>query len=82
MTLFFPAMDPAHIRVQPIPKLGRNAISTNTLFIDDLAGNVAAARAVGMCAVRFESPPALRAQLESKGLLAARGPAGPDQTGE
>ena len=36
MTLFFPAMDPAHIRVQPIPKLGRNAISTNTLFIDDL----------------------------------------------
>ena len=25
-----------HIRVQPIPKLGRNAISTNTLFIDDL----------------------------------------------
>ena len=54
----------------------------HTLFIDDLAGNVAAARAVGMCAVRFESPPALRAQLESKGLLAARGPAGPDQTGE
>ena len=36
MTLFFPAMDPAHIRVRPIPKLGRNAISTNTLFIDDL----------------------------------------------
>ena len=36
MTLFFPAMDPAHITVQPIPKLGRNAISTNTLFIDDL----------------------------------------------
>jgi len=29
-------MDPAHIRIQPIPKLGRNAISTNTLFIDDL----------------------------------------------
>jgi acyl-CoA dehydrogenase len=36
LTLFFPAMDPAHITVQPIPKLGRNAISTNTLFIDDL----------------------------------------------
>ncbi len=36
MTLFFTAMDRAHIRVQPIPKLGRNAISTNVLFIDDL----------------------------------------------
>jgi acyl-CoA dehydrogenase len=36
MTLFFPEMDRSHIRVQPIPKLGRNAISTNMLFIDDL----------------------------------------------
>jgi acyl-CoA dehydrogenase len=36
MTLFFPAMDPDHIRIQPIPKLGRNAVSTNILFIDDL----------------------------------------------
>jgi acyl-CoA dehydrogenase len=36
MTLFFPAMDPDHIRIQPIPKLGRNAVSTNVLFIDDL----------------------------------------------
>jgi acyl-CoA dehydrogenase len=36
MTLFFPEMDRSHIRIQPIPKLGRNAISTNMLFIDDL----------------------------------------------
>ena len=42
----------------------------DTLFIDDRADNVAAARAVGMCAVRFESPQVLRAQLESIGLLA------------
>jgi 2-haloacid dehalogenase len=41
----------------------------DTLFIDDAAENVAAARGVGMCAVRFESPQVLRAQLESKGLL-------------
>jgi acyl-CoA dehydrogenase len=36
MTLFLAKMDPEHIKVQPIPKLGRNAISTNMLFIDDL----------------------------------------------
>ena len=36
MTLFFPKMDPDHIKIQPIPKLGRNAVSTNMLFIDDL----------------------------------------------
>jgi 2-haloacid dehalogenase len=44
----------------------------DTLFIDDRADNVAVARAVGMCAVQFESPQVLRAQLESSGLLAAR----------
>ena len=36
MTLFLAPMDRERIRVQPIPKLGRNAISTNMLFIDDL----------------------------------------------
>jgi acyl-CoA dehydrogenase len=36
MTLLFAEMDREHIEVNPIPKLGRNAISTNTLFIDDL----------------------------------------------
>ncbi|MGZ4482551.1 MAG: acyl-CoA dehydrogenase family protein [Gaiellales bacterium] len=36
MTLFLAPMDREHIKVQPIPKLGRNAVSTNMLFIDDL----------------------------------------------
>jgi acyl-CoA dehydrogenase len=36
MTLFFTEMDRDHIKVQPIPKVGRNAVSTNMLFIDDL----------------------------------------------
>jgi acyl-CoA dehydrogenase len=36
MTLFLAEMDRTRIRVQPIPKVGRNAISTNMLFIDDL----------------------------------------------
>jgi acyl-CoA dehydrogenase len=36
MTLFLAEMDPEHITIQPIPKLGRNAISTNMLFIDNL----------------------------------------------
>ena len=36
MTLFLAPMDREHIQVQPIPKLGRNTVSTNMLFIDDL----------------------------------------------
>ena len=36
MTLFFTEMNREHIKVQPIPKVGRNAVSTNMLFIDDL----------------------------------------------
>lgn len=36
MTLLFAEMDPDHVRVRPIPKMGRNAINTNELFIDDL----------------------------------------------
>lgn len=43
--------------------------AAKVLFIDDKADNVAAARAVGMCAVRFESPELLRAQLAANGLL-------------
>jgi 2-haloacid dehalogenase len=46
-------------------------LAVQTLFIDDKADNVAAARGVGMEAIRFESPPLLRAQLESAGLLPA-----------
>jgi 2-haloacid dehalogenase len=43
--------------------------AAQVLFIDDRADNVAAARAAGMRALRFVSPPVLRAQLESLGLL-------------
>ncbi len=36
MTLFFAEMDPEHVQIREIPKLGRNAVNTNELFIDDL----------------------------------------------
>ncbi|WP_063058918.1 acyl-CoA dehydrogenase family protein [Nocardia sienata] len=36
MTLFLTDIDRAHIDIRPIPKMGRNAVSSNELFIDDL----------------------------------------------
>ena len=36
MTLFFAEMDRDHVQINPIPKLGRNAIATNELVIEDL----------------------------------------------
>jgi acyl-CoA dehydrogenase len=36
MTLLFAPMDPDRVRIREIPKLGRNAVDTNELFIDDL----------------------------------------------
>lgn len=36
MTLFFAPMDRERVTVRKIPKLGRNAVDTNELFIDDL----------------------------------------------
>lgn len=36
MTLFFAEVDRDHVQINPIPKLGRNAIATNELVIDDL----------------------------------------------
>jgi acyl-CoA dehydrogenase len=36
MTLLFAEMDRARIDVRPIAKMGRNAVDTNELFIDDL----------------------------------------------
>lgn len=36
MTLLFAEMDPNHVQVREIPKLGRNAVNTNEVFIDDL----------------------------------------------
>ena len=40
------------------------------LFVDDRESNCAAARAVGMGAIRFRGAPALRAELAARGLLA------------
>jgi 2-haloacid dehalogenase len=41
----------------------------STLFIDDSAKNVAAARAAGIQAIEFESPAQLRQSLEQAGVL-------------
>jgi acyl-CoA dehydrogenase len=36
MTLFLTDLDRAHVDIRPIAKMGRNAVSSNELFIDDL----------------------------------------------
>src|SRR5690606_10380890 len=36
LTLFFTDLDRDHIDIRPIRKMGRNAVSSNELFIDDL----------------------------------------------
>jgi acyl-CoA dehydrogenase len=36
MTLMFAEMDRDKVQIRPIPKMGRNAVDTNELFIDDL----------------------------------------------
>ena len=36
MTLFLIDLDPNHVEIRPIAKLGRNAVSSNELFIHDL----------------------------------------------
>ncbi|NKY33601.1 acyl-CoA/acyl-ACP dehydrogenase [Nocardia speluncae] len=36
MTLFLTDLDRDHVDIRPIPKMGRNAVSSNELFIDDL----------------------------------------------
>lgn len=41
MTLFLTDLDPEHVHIQPIPKMGRNAVSSNEVFIDDLRVPVA-----------------------------------------
>jgi 2-haloacid dehalogenase len=43
--------------------------AADTLLIDDSATNVEAARAVGMQAIKFESPATLRRRLQDAGLL-------------
>jgi acyl-CoA dehydrogenase len=36
LTLFLTDLDRSHVDIRPIPKMGRNAVSSNELFIDDL----------------------------------------------
>ncbi|WP_459550197.1 acyl-CoA dehydrogenase family protein [Nocardia sp. X0981] len=36
MTLFLTDLDRDHVDIRPIPKMGRNAVSSNEVFIDDL----------------------------------------------
>ncbi|SHK02804.1 acyl-CoA dehydrogenase [Pseudonocardia thermophila] len=36
LTLFLADLDPAHVEMRAIPKMGRNAVSSYELFIDDL----------------------------------------------
>jgi acyl-CoA dehydrogenase len=36
MTLFLTDLDPEHVHIRAIPKMGRNAVSSNEVFIDDL----------------------------------------------
>ncbi len=64
-----------HGVVKPDPRIFEIAIRRfridppRTLFIDDLAGNVAAASASGLHALHFTGAPRLRADLEELGLL-------------
>jgi 2-haloacid dehalogenase len=61
--------------VKPDPKIFRRMLRrfdlqpSRTLFIDDSATNVEAAKEIGINAVRFESPAQLRVHLEQIGLL-------------
>jgi 2-haloacid dehalogenase len=61
--------------IKPDPRLFRvlldryDLAAATTLFVDDNPRNVEAARALGMPALRFESPEGLREVLEDAGLL-------------
>ena len=45
MTLFLADLDPKHVEIRPIPKLGRNAVNSNEVYIENLP--VAASDVVG-----------------------------------
>ncbi|MFI5320771.1 MAG: acyl-CoA dehydrogenase family protein, partial [Myxococcota bacterium] len=36
MTLFLADLDPKHVEIRPIPKLGRNAVNSNEVYLEDL----------------------------------------------
>ena len=51
--------------------------AARTVFIDDSAANIAAARSAGLVTIHYESPGRLREQLVQVGLLPARRPLSP-----
>lgn len=61
--------------IKPDPRLYRQAIErfgltpADTLFVDDSAANIEAARALGFDTHHFTDPAALRPALEARGLL-------------
>ena len=61
--------------VKPDPRIYRLAIercrldAARTVFVDDLAANVEAARAEGLHGLRFTTPERLRADLVKLGAL-------------
>ena len=69
--------------VKPDPEIFRRLLARfgltagETVFIDDSEANVTAARALGMVAVRFESPERLRSELSILGLPVRPGRGGP-----
>jgi 2-haloacid dehalogenase len=68
---------------KPDPEIFRRLLerfdlaAPRTVLIDDAPHNVGAARALGLQAIRFQSPEDLRAELDGAGLL----PTGPDPAG-
>ncbi len=66
--------------IKPDPQIYRVLLeryglkAASTLMIDDNARNVDAARSLGMPTVLFESPAALRAELQDAGVLTPAGP--------
>jgi 2-haloacid dehalogenase len=59
---------------KPDPRIYRHLLErtgfepASTLFIDDVAANVAVAADLGMTAIRFEDPDTLRSDLRELGL--------------
>ena len=66
MTLLFAEMDRDHVTIREIPKMGRNAVDTNELFIDDLF--VADEDVVGEVGKGFQ---AILAGLNAERVIAA-----------
>jgi 2-haloacid dehalogenase len=68
--------------IKPDPRIYRVLLERygltpgSTLMIDDNPRNIEAARSLGMPAVLFESPEALRAELEDAGVLGTAEPGG------